>query len=130
MWDHYKVQKLESRLAQLNQAVNIYNDYWDCIPEKERVELDKRLKAVDCQKMKLEKSLLGDRPIVETMLAKEMVEAFDIILAIMKDKCHHANRILCRQDLKKLEEWRKELPEECEGCGSKGEDLPCWCFEL
>jgi len=34
--------------AQLITAVNIYNDYWDFIPEKERAELDKRLKAVDC----------------------------------------------------------------------------------
>ena len=79
--------------------------------------------------MKLEKSLLGDRPIVETMLAKEMVEAFDIILAVMKDKCRHGNRLLCMQDLEKLRKWRSELPEECESCGSKGEDLPCWCFE-
>ena len=34
--------------AQLITAVNIYNDYWDFIPEKERAELDKRLKAVSC----------------------------------------------------------------------------------
>ena len=34
--------------AQLITAVNIYSEYWDFIPEKERAELDERLKAVDC----------------------------------------------------------------------------------
>ena len=82
--------------------------------------------------MKLEKSLLGDRPIVETMLAKEMVEAFDIILAVMKDRLQHGHgnhTIATMQDLEKLRKWRNELPEECEYCGKKGEDLPCWCFD-
>ena len=78
--------------------------------------------------MKLEKSLLGDRPIVETMLAKEMVEAFDIILETMKGDRYSGN--FTGKTFRKLREWRNELPEECEGCGSKGEDLPCWCFEL
>ena len=40
--------KIHPTYAQLIQAVNIYNDYWDCIPEKERAELDKRLKVVGC----------------------------------------------------------------------------------
>ena len=40
--------KIHPTYAQLITAVNIYNDYWDFIPEKERAELDKRLKAVDC----------------------------------------------------------------------------------
>ena len=77
--------------------------------------------------MKLEKSLLGDRPIVETMLAKEMVEAFDIILATMKGDRYSGN--FTGKTFRKLREWRNELPEECSYCGSKGEDLPCWCFD-
>ena len=46
--DENKRENFEPTYAQLITAVNIYNDYWDFIPEKERVELDKRLKAVGC----------------------------------------------------------------------------------
>ena len=81
--------------------------------------------------MKLEEnSMLRNQPIIETMLAKEMVEAFDIILATYKDKCRRGSRLLCANDLKVLEEWRKELPEECKECGSKKGEEPCWCFEI
>ena len=41
-------EQVKPTYAQLIQAVNIYNDYWDYIPEKERAELDKRLKEVGC----------------------------------------------------------------------------------
>ena len=46
----YQVVKknINPTYAQLIQAVNIYSDYWDCIPEEERAELDKRLKEVNC----------------------------------------------------------------------------------
>ena len=58
--------------------------------------------------MKLEISLQGDRPIVETTLPKEMVEAFDIILAVMKDKCRYGSQTIAfMQDLEKLRNFSK-----------------------
>lgn len=40
--------KVTPNYAQLIQAFNILMEYWDFIPEEERVELDKRLQALGC----------------------------------------------------------------------------------
>ena len=39
--------KIHPTYAQLIQGFNIIMEYWDCIPEKEREEIDKKLRELD-----------------------------------------------------------------------------------